>query len=231
MKKNWIIPIVFGGIGLLFLVITFFIITSEEKFVENAKMVEGKVINLEYHSSKNGGAYHPVVEYSYNEQTITFCSSVGSSPASYSVGDMVQIYVDPANPRNAQINDFSSQWLLSCILGGIGFLFFSIGGLIGFFTFKRQKKIEWLLSNGKKIDADFDSVQLNTNLKINGRSPFRIHCHWLDKSTNTVYNFKSEDIWFNPESYIQGAKLSVIIDPSKPADHYVDLSFLPKEGN
>ena len=142
--KNLIFPIIFGGVGLIMLIVTFFIITSEEEFMKNAQVTEGKVVQLilrkSHTHSQDAGSYYPVVEFSYNGQTTAFQSTVGSSPASYTVGETVQVYFDPSDLKSAQIKSFFSQWFLSCMIGGMGFLFFSIGVIIAFFTIRKNRK-------------------------------------------------------------------------------------------
>jgi hypothetical protein len=49
-------------------------------------------------------------------QTHTITSNSGSSPASYSVGQHVDVLYAPGNPDSAQISGFMSSWLLSMVL-------------------------------------------------------------------------------------------------------------------
>jgi hypothetical protein len=233
MKKIWLFPSIFGGIGIILFVITYFVWTNEREFMAHAKTTTGKVVSLEYSESSDGkgGTYHPIVEYSYNEKVTSFRSSSGSDPASYSTGEKVAVYFNPDNLQDAQIKSFSDQWLAVIIIGGIGFVFTAIGGLIGVIMMRKNKNKEYLLANGKKIDAALQSVQLNRSYSINGRNPYMICSQWLDTSSNTIYNFESDNIWFNPEQFIRNGKVPVYIDPMNPKKYYMDLSFLPQEAN
>jgi hypothetical protein len=84
---------------------------------------------------------------------------------------------------------------------------------------------------GRKVSMPIGEVTQNFSLKVNGRSPYLIIGQWLDKTTNTVYQFKSESIWYNPTPYLEGKKeVDVYIDPNDLKRYYVDISFLPKRG-
>ncbi len=221
---------VFGGIGLVLLTIAFVIGMFQRTYMSKALEAEGTVIGNDFtRSIKTGtgsGSYHPIVEYSYNGKVVSFRSSMGSNPSMYDVGEKVQVCFDPDDMKNAQIKNFFSQNLVSFILGSIGLIFFVIGGVFGLVAWNRNKTINWLLANGTRIEADFDAVKLNPLVKVNGRNPHQIHCHWKDKLTNTIYNFKSDNIYTGDPSRNMKTKLLVYIDPANPKKYYIDLSFL-----
>jgi hypothetical protein len=197
--------------------------------MSKAMETEGMVVGLDFVRSvkmnSRTGSYNPVVKYSYNGIVTVFRSNVGSSPSNYRVGDKVQVCFDPNNLKDAQINDWSNQWLAVTILGGIGSFFFLIGGSVGYVAWKRRKMIETLLASGTRIEADFDSVKMNTLVSVNRRNPYQIHCHWVDKSTSTTYNFRSDNLWSDPTPRIK-TKLTVYVDSADYKKYYMDLSFL-----
>ena len=233
MKKIWLFPSIFGGVGIILLVVTYFLWANERDFMAIAKTAKGQVVSLQYSrdSDGKGGAYYPVVEYNYNGKMTSFRSNTGSDPASYSMGDNVDVYFNPDNLQDAQIKSFSSQWVAVIIVGSIGFVFTLIGGGIGMFIVKKSNDKEYLLANGRRIDTTFQGVRLNTSYSVNGRNPYVICSQLLDPGTNMLYNYESDNIWFNPESYIKNGKVAVYIDPANPKKYYTDISFLPQEGN
>lgn len=114
------------------------------------------------------------------------------------------------------------------ILGGI---FFAIGAIAEFIRIRRVKQIATLKAQGITLEAQYQGVELNDNLEVNGRNPFRIVCQWLDPQTNQVHLFYSENLWYNPEPYINQTIFKVLVQPSNFKIHYIDTSFLPKLAN
>ena len=114
MKK---IVMVFAFIGVGLLAGAFFSFKSTRNFLAAATKTSGKVTELEERvstSTKDGRStrslsYYPRVQFSGpNGEEINFTSSVGSSPASYDVGESVEVLYLPQAPQQAKINSFSS---------------------------------------------------------------------------------------------------------------------------
>jgi Protein of unknown function (DUF3592) len=232
MKK---IGIILSAIGLILLFIAGLVVYNHQKFMSSAKLGKGTITDLEYQRSsdkKSSGTYHPVVTYTTQEgKEYTIHSNSGSNPPSYTKGEKVDIYYNPKDPNDVSMPDFFSQWGGGVITGGIGLIPTLIGFGILFAQRSRTKTITWLRQFGTSVQADFEQVTLNESLSVNGKHPFHILCTWLDPGTNTIYSFKSENLWFDPSPYIQQKKLTVLIDPQNPAKkNYVDISFLPKQG-
>ena len=78
------------------------------------------------------------------------------------------------SPYDAKIKGFFSLWGAALIVGIFGAIFFLIGFSIIFFGMKKTKMVEDLKKNGTRVNAEFQSVQLNTTLKVNGRNPYQI---------------------------------------------------------
>ncbi|MFD1602275.1 DUF3592 domain-containing protein [Flavobacterium artemisiae] len=227
-----IVKYVFLIIGLALLGGAFYLYQNKQAFLDKAVKVQGTVTDLIASRSDKSTTYRPVVSYTTKDgKQIEFTSSVGSNPPSYHEGETVEIFYDPADPYDADINGFVSLWLAPLILGIIGTIFFLIGFLIILFGKMKQKKIEDLKFNGKSIITKFDHADLNYNYKVNGRSPYVIYSQWLNPATNELHLFKSENIWFDPNNFIPSEGIKVLIDPSNPKKYYMDISFLPKVSN
>lgn len=224
-----IVKYVFLIVGLAMLSGAIYLYQSKRAFLDRAVTVQGTVTELLPSRSDNSTTYKPVVAYTTKDgKQIEFTSSVSSNPPSYHEGETVEIFYDPADPYDAEINGFVSLWLAPLILGILGTVFSLIGFSIIFFAKRKQKKIEDLKFNGKSIVTKFDHVELNSNYKVNGRSPFLIYSQWLNTTTNELHLFKSDDIWFDPTDFILSEDIKVLIDPSNPKKYYMDISFLPK---
>ena len=107
-------------------------------FKKTAVEAQGTVSELKEGSS--GGAnshtvYYPIIRFADKAGLEhTLYSSSGSYPPAYEVGERVSVLYDPANPKEAKVNSFTSLWLWPLILGIMGgldlltglFLFFGV---------------------------------------------------------------------------------------------------------
>lgn len=181
--------------------------------------------------SSKGGTLAPVVEFELKNGTKhTYTSNIFSSPPGYELGERVALWYDPANPDKVVMSGFD-RWFLPLLLGFFFLVFGGIGygGLI--YQFLKKRDIQWLQQNGTAVEAMLTEVGRDYSLKVNGESPFVIKGQWLDSTTNKMYTFTSENIWYDPSEYVQGQTLRVLIDPAKPGLYYMDVSFLPERGN
>ncbi|WET02125.1 DUF3592 domain-containing protein [Flavobacterium sp. YJ01] len=228
MKAFSIFNYVFSIIGACLLAGAIYLYVEKQAFLEKAETAQGTVVEMIPKRSKDSTTYSPVVSFTTKSgQTITYTSSVSSNPPSYDIGENVQIFYDPTNPNDAEINGFFSLWLGVIILGFIGIVFFLIGSLGVLFRYRKNKKAQNLRETGKLISAKFTQVQLNTNQTLNGRNPFQILSQWQDPKTDELYVFKSESIWFDPTEFVKADTVRVFIDPENPKDYVMDISFLP----
>jgi hypothetical protein len=192
-------------------------------------LVSGTVVDLAASQSGDGTTYRPIVQFkSKNGQTVTFESSTGSNPASYSQGQRVEVFYRQTAPQDAEINDLFSLWGPPAICGTLGAAFFAFGG--GFILTRtlRKRKNAYLRGNGRRIETDFQSVELNTSFAVNDRHPFQIVTQWQNPTTSELHVFRSDDIWLDPTAYINGQRIIVFVDDNNPKRYYVDLSFLPE---
>ncbi|NLT08742.1 MAG: DUF3592 domain-containing protein [Ruminococcus sp.] len=64
------------------------------------ELVEAEVIRLEVsHDSDGSNSYHPVFSYSYGGESFEVRDSFSSSFCRFNVGDYVELYIDPYNPK------------------------------------------------------------------------------------------------------------------------------------
>ncbi|QIQ21684.1 DUF3592 domain-containing protein [Zophobihabitans entericus] len=221
--------LIFGVISLCMSVI----ITSQKlSFIKSSVQVEGTVAYLSESYSDNSGSpsYYPVVTFQDgNGITRIFRSEVGSNPASYDRGEIVNVYYNPDDPTDAKINGFLALWFASIVTGILGIIFclFPILTLKRFFTRKKEGGV-FPTATKIPIQAIFDSVEVDTSSKIDGDDSYVIHCHWVDPIDNTKkYHFKSKNIPFNPEPYITQDRITVYVDRNDLKQYKVDIRFLP----
>ncbi|MFN8355131.1 MAG: DUF3592 domain-containing protein [Spirosomataceae bacterium] len=225
---NRVFTYIFGGIGLVMLAVTAFLVYSQYQFLSSSVKTTGVVIDNIGQRSKKSTTYTPVIAFqTANGKPITFQGSVSSSPPAFDINEKVEVYYNPANPQEAAIGTFFQLWFLPLIFGILGTIFSSIGLGFGVSALLHRRKIASLSLNGQRIKAHLQSVQLDRSIRSGNRSPFRIYCQWQDSLTGNLYVFKSDALWFDPSPYV-GQQMDVLIDPQNPKRYWVDTSSLPR---
>jgi len=228
MKSLTLSSYVFALVGVAMLIGALFWWMNIHTFLADASRTQGTVIALRARHSNNDTTYSPVVAFQLQTQRIEFDSASGSNPPHYQVGETVPVVYPPSNPYQAKIDSFFSLWGGAVILAGLGSLFFVVGAAIIVAPRLQKRGDDRLMHEGVPVQADFQQVDRNTEVTVNGRNPFRIVCQWQDPTTTQVHVFESHNVWFDPSKYIQQKEIRVFIDRSNPKRYYVDLSFLPK---
>ena len=232
MKAVRLILLFFVGFGSIMLTVAAWSFVNTRTFVQRASAGEGVILANVWRNGSNrssGGAYYPRVRFrTGGGREYVFVSNYGSRRASFRVGERVQVLYSPDSPTTVRISSFGSLWVLPMVFGSIGLVFCSVGlGPILWHRHVRQRD-DWLLARGQRIMADFDRVELNTSLCVNGRSPYRIVCQWLDPASDRIHVFRSHNLWYNPQRYITGNNMLVMVDPANHKRYFVDTSFLPE---
>jgi len=206
-----------------------FVYRSNQQFLQSSLKSTGTITGLDLKQSSDSSSYYPVVQFrTLENQIINFTSSVGSNPASYQVGETVEVNYNPTNPNSAKINDFTSNWLTVLILGLMGTVFSFLGLILPVNTIRLSRKKKWLLENGKRISSEFQKIETNTSFEVNGRHPYMIVSQWHDVETQTIHIFESENIWYNPEKFVNNKTIDVLVDSKNYKKYYMDINFLPK---
>lgn len=134
---NLLLTGIFGVLMLLFVALTFYIFRMEKNYIKKCLLAPGVVIDLYESTDKDGVTYFPVVEYNVEGRDYHLRGNGGSNPPSYHVGEKVEVYYKPSNPKDSQIKGFWSQWLFTVLLSFFAFLF-SIFTFVFGFKYKKQ---------------------------------------------------------------------------------------------
>ena len=230
MKRTYsIIKIVFSFVGISALLVALLVYIITTSFLQTAEKANGVVIDLHRSVSSDSTTYRPEVEFeTLAGEKIRFISNTGSNPPSFSRGEKVEVLYQQDEPQQAKINTFLSLWLLPLLFGVLGFIFTAIGLSFVFYPIYKRKKIQRIKQFGTIVQAEFQSVNRNTSLTVNGRHPYQITAQWQDPVTSKIYVFESENLWFDPSDFIVSEALTVWIEKGKPKNHYIDISFLPE---
>ncbi|MBI4836157.1 MAG: DUF3592 domain-containing protein [Candidatus Abawacabacteria bacterium] len=201
---------------------------NTQAFLDKAIKTHGTVTKIAGHIDSDGDyMYSPVITFTDRRgKEHTFESATSSNLPAFEEGDRIEVLYDPADFKTAQLNSFADLHLGTLILGIMGGLFTLISGGVLFSMHKRKQKIEWLKHNGQVVKAKVLSVDRNTNLKVNGQSPYVIVTQWQDPM-GAIQVFRSDNIWFDPSQYVKD-EIDVFIDPNNIKSYWVSLEQLPK---
>ena len=230
MDKTVAISIPFALVGAAFIVGAVTSAFNTLSFLGAAERATGEVISLEEtRSSRDSPLFRPVFRFKTSRgREIVFRSPSSSSPPAYDQGERVEIAYLASAPERARVISISSLWLSSLLLGMFGTIFSGIGG--GTLLVRRVRAVQHarLKREGQPIETDFQNVQVNTQLAVNGAYPWRIVTQWKNPATGELHLFHSENIWFDPSAHISSKRITVYLDPANQKKYYVDISFLPK---
>lgn len=160
-------------------------------------------------------------------EPVTFSGQVCSQPG-YEIGESVELLYDPSEPRKVHIDSFTQNWFVSLILGSFGSIF-----LLGSLVFvvpealagRRRSRLE---TRGQAVQARLVEVRRNPLSTRNNVPAWQLVCQWQNPSSGAVHLFYSEDLWFDPQPFVQRESLQVRIDPKNLRRYSVDTSFLPR---
>jgi len=112
-------------------IVTFFVTTSQLKFLAAAKNAHGNVTQNIYITNEDSSSYFPIVDFTTPDKLHhTFQSSVGHTPAEYKIGEPVEVIYDPASPdTTGQINSWFASWF-SALCSGVFAGVFLITGIV-----------------------------------------------------------------------------------------------------
>ncbi|WJN59549.1 hypothetical protein OH686_12420 [Pseudomonas sp. SO81] len=170
----------------------------------------------------------PSIAFSTGQgERVTFHGQVCSRPG-YEIGESVELLYDPLEPENAHIDGFTQNWFVSLILGSFGSIFL-LGGMVFVLpealARRRRSRLE---RRGQAVQARIVEVRRNPFATLNNVPAWQLVCQWRNPASGAVHLFYSEDLWFDPQPFVQRDSLQVRIDPDNPRRYSVDTSFLPR---
>lgn len=234
-KKVNMIYYIFLIVWIWFLTGAFFSWRNTTNFVKNWIIWEWIVTDMiEKKSTDSNGTsytYSPEVEFTTNkDEKIIFVSNHSSNPPAYSIWEKVEVIYLEEKPGSAKIKGFWGLWVFSFVF----FVFWFVFSWIWFgFIYSKYRKNQLrirLQQLWHRVETDFQLVDLNRSLTINWKHPYKI----ITKGEvyGNIQTFKSENIWFNPEQYInKEEKITVLVDTNNPKKYRMDISFLTREYN
>jgi hypothetical protein len=116
--------------GIVMLVAGIWFAGEAADFLETTARTDGTVVALQRERGIKGSTEdHPVVRFVQPEtgETVEFKSRFGIWPSPFTVGEVVEVAYDPADPTRADINSFWTIWLLPILLAAFGLACFAAG--------------------------------------------------------------------------------------------------------
>lgn len=226
-RVEWIISILFSIIGIVIVGTGIYFQIANANFMKTAIKTDAVIESITSHlDSDNDRVYDVYVSYQIEGEV--YGGELNSWNNKMYEGKTVSVYYNPANP--ADFKDSSANYIGFLVIG-LGSLFAIIG--IGFFVtlVKKLLKYKKLMQTGERVVATIDNITLNTNYAVNGVNPYVLTCTYVDPTTNKVYTFVSDNIWFNIKSIVEENDLktvSVYIDSKDPREYVIDIKELQK---
>lgn len=125
-----LVGIIFTVVGFGLLSAAFVIGFQDYRFAQTAMPVTGKVLRIDSRLSDNTTMYMPVIGFSFAGREREYVSNVSSSSPVYSVGDNVELLINPRDPSEVVINSFLDRWFVVSLLGSMGLIFSVIGYVV-----------------------------------------------------------------------------------------------------
>ena len=130
-KEFKFIRLLFGGIGLLFSLLSGAFGFKTQQFIARSRPVAGEVIEMRQgRGSDSPSRSVAVVQFNWEGATQTLVTQVESSPPAYSLGQKVIVRVDPASPDDARVESWLENYFLVTVFGFIGGVFLLISFLM-----------------------------------------------------------------------------------------------------
>src|SRR4051794_376600 len=115
--------LIFGGIGLVLLLVALGFAINTALFISQAAVADGTVIA----AAPPGSTYKSVATITFTTNSgreVEFTSSVRTSPPEFRQGQRVRVFYNPSDPAgSAQAESFISQWFFPALFGFLGLVF------------------------------------------------------------------------------------------------------------
>jgi hypothetical protein len=127
---------IFGGIGIILLLLAGYFGYRMQTFLETAVSVPGVVKEYRETQVRNkedntiNTVLSPVLDYHYDGKDYTFISPYSSAQSEYQIGAQIPLLIDPKLPGKPDADTFFDKWFVTILLGSIGLVFSGIGLLV-----------------------------------------------------------------------------------------------------
>ncbi|HXP86090.1 MAG TPA: DUF3592 domain-containing protein [Bryobacteraceae bacterium] len=222
--------LILSSVGILLTIVGYFSYSQARSLLNSGVPARGVVAGYEKTVSTSSDStapsttettYRARVRFQTNTGRDVEFLAVGSPSPEYAVNAVVPVIYNPQNPSKAMLQKDASE--ASSFAGDIapGGITLLLGVLAFFMLIFANKKLAWLLRNGRRISADFVRVAIYNR---DESERYYVVCQWVDPDTNQTHRFTSEALHADPSALVAGKKIEVVMDPAKPKRYFVDLA-------
>lgn len=215
-----LLGIVFLLVGVIMIVASVCTFVAEKKFEAKAETTTAVITEIDTYTTGSGDdrtTHHDVyVEYRVDRQV--YNGMLNTYTSSMYEGKEIEVMYDPENPGNVRV----SNYIAPIILIFMGLIFGGVGGGLFFANVAASGKRKKLLENGDRVTGTITNVITVTNVRINGRHPFKAEVEVVDPYTSEKYLYSSKQI-MDDIYYMVGSTVDVYVDRDDKSKYYVDL--------
>lgn len=227
MKKStgiasWIAIIILSFMAIIFIVIGVVLKINNDKFMATAEKTTGTITEIEVYYTRDSDGDRVRKHRVYVEYTVDgekYENRLDSYNSAMRVGGSVTVYYDPQNPTDISSGDASIVTIIMICVGG---LLLVVDIIIVVRLISSSKKRKNLIKNGTAYTGTITDVRVITNIKVNGRHPYKADCEVVNPLTQERYLFSSDNVYTDIRHMI-GSPVVVYMDDTNPANHYVDI--------
>ncbi len=215
-KVKLILGIVFGMVGMLIVVIGIFKYIRDTEFLKTAQVTTGYVTDCDSYRSNKKTRYEISIQYEVDGKIYSTRESGYTSPKR--IGEEITVYYNPANPGETGSGDSVG----GIVAMGIGGVFFVVGVVIIIFDISSNIKTRKLIAEGTEYLGTITNVELVTNVRINGRHPYKAEIQVVNPVNGETYIYSSNS-YTTDISYMMGQCVTVYIDNNDRSKKYIDM--------
>ncbi|MBP1561325.1 MAG: DUF3592 domain-containing protein [Oscillospiraceae bacterium] len=226
MKKSTISPFsiigaIFAVVGVVFLMVGIIVFAEKKNFMKNAQPISAVITDIQSHyerraNGKSNIEHETYVEYEIDGQKRE--SILGYYSSGMYVGQEIQVFYNPEHPNRIEVD----TPFLPLIFTGMGGVFAVLGFAFLAVQIKKSALRKRLISDGEQLCGVITSIVMDTNIRINGRHPYRAECEVTDPFSGAKYLFRS-DIIMKDISGMEGMSVTVYADRNDRSKYYVDI--------
>lgn len=222
MKKNMVLTYLILsliGIGLISGAVLAFV--DDMHFRQSAAKITGNIADITSYYDSDGDVHHEVfVTYMFEGERYERVR-LSEYNSTMHVGGNIALLCDPENPEKVKTE--SGIYIAVIVLAIMGISFFGVGTILLIISIKKRIQRKYLIENGRVLHATVERIDLNRNISINSQNPYIIYCTWKDEYADTLYRFKSDNLWTDPSPvFYKGSEIDVCVDAKDFSKYYVD---------
>ena len=211
--------------ALVFLVIGIAGKVNLDTFMGKAEKTEARITRIEEYYTRNSKGKRVKKHDVYVQYTVdgkTYNSELDSYNSSMYESKIIEVYYDPDRPGKIMSGDNLPFIIMMCV-GGV---FAVIAVVVLVKVIKSNINRKNLITNGTIYTGTIITVREITNVKVNGRHPFKADCEVINPLTQERFLFSSDYV-YSDIRHIVGVAVVVYMYNNNPSNHYVDAISAP----